>query len=64
MSNERTMEELIKDLKLAVFTEMVGKCKCRHDDDCKLNAYLWEQYTELVPDGEISENSSVASQNA
>ena len=63
MTSERTMEELIKDIKLAIFSEMVGKCKCKHNDDCQLNAYLWKEYNDLVPNAEISEQNSVANNN-
>ena len=63
MSGERTMEELVKDIKLAIFSEMTNKCKCKHDDACKLNSYLWEQYSELVPDGDMSDQSSVTDNN-
>jgi hypothetical protein len=63
MSNDRTMEELVKDLKLAIFSEMTNKCKCKHDDSCKLNSYLWDQYMELSPDNENVYQEFVADSN-
>lgn len=54
MSKEIPLEEIMKQAKIEIFTEISNKCKCKHDDTCDLNIYLWQKYAELFPDAEIS----------
>jgi hypothetical protein len=54
-----TNEEIIRSAQIAILSEITNQCKCEHKNECSLNNYMWQKYSELFPEGEISEESSV-----